>query len=154
MLHYRNNQNDVGFLWQTITRLNFLLLMISSERHLKNSIVYNLPKLVVKFWLCFLRHFSQYHPKYTIYCCSERSCCSCCSIMRCCSMQCFSMIMCCCWYCIFLSCVSSCWSFSSSICCCLCHYIIYIASSCTISLKDFYMTPPFSIPLNVLTNLR
>ena len=135
MLYSRHNQNYVGLLWKTITHLNFNILMISSERHLKNSIVYNSPKLVVKCWLYFRRHFSQYRPKYTLCYCSKRSCCLCCSMMRCCSMRCCSMIMCCCWSCRFWSCGISCWSFSYSICCCLCRSIVCIASLCTIYLK-------------------
>ena len=152
-MHSWHHQNDLVLLWHTITRLNFLLLIISSEKHLKNSIVYNSPKLVVKFWLCFWRHFSQYRPKYTFCCYSNRSCCSCFSMMSCCSMQCCSMMMHCCWSCRFWSCGSLCQYFPYSICCCLCRFIIFIASSCTIYLKDCDTTPPLSIPLNVLTNL-
>ena len=148
MLHSRHNQNDLVLLWHTITRLNFLLLIISSEKHLKNSIVYNSPKLVVKFWLCFWRHFSQYCQKYTLCCCSKRSCCSCCSMMCCCSMM-----MCCCLSWTFWYCGSSCWSFYSSIWFCIYCSIICIDYSCTIYLKDCDTTPPLSIPLNVLTNL-
>ena len=154
MLHYRHNQNDMGLLYQTITGLKSIILMISSVRHLNNSIVYNSKKLVVKCWLCFRRQFSQYHPKYTLCCCSKRSCWYCCSMMRCFSMQCFSMMMRCFWSCRFWSCDSSCWYFSSSICRCLYRSIICIASLCTISLKDCDTTPPLSITLTVLTNLR